>query len=120
MRENRARRESERQRQQGEREALRGAGEEAKRREREKETRKRQQARRQEEMVQQEMVTLRRIMEEKRGLERLVRQRYGVQSNHRPAPRRLAPEQRREGVREGGTAVSEFENPWIKGSKPVF
>ncbi|XP_040023282.2 coiled-coil domain-containing protein 191 isoform X1 [Gasterosteus aculeatus] len=75
VRENRARRESERQRQQGEREALRGAGEEAKRREREKETRKRQQARRQEEMVQQEMVTLRRIMEEKRGLERLVRQR---------------------------------------------
>ncbi|KAL6097820.1 ccdc191 [Pungitius sinensis] len=75
VRENRARRESERQRQRGEREALRDAREEAKRREQEEETRKRQQARRQEEMVQQEMVTLRRVMEEKRGLEQLVRQR---------------------------------------------
>ncbi|XP_068588435.1 coiled-coil domain-containing protein 191 [Cebidichthys violaceus] len=75
VRENRARREAERQRQQREREARRDAREEAKRREREEETRKRQQACRQDEMVQQEMVTLRRQMEEKRGLEQLVRQR---------------------------------------------
>lgn len=58
------------------REAQQGAREEAKRREREEEMRKRQEERRQEEMVQQEMVRLRRQMEEKRGLERLVRQRY--------------------------------------------
>ncbi|XP_070842090.1 coiled-coil domain-containing protein 191 [Chaetodon trifascialis] len=75
VRENRARREAERQRQQREREALRAAREEAKRREREEETRKKQEARRQEEIVQQEMVRLRREMEERRGLEQLVRQR---------------------------------------------
>ncbi|KAM6908466.1 coiled-coil domain-containing protein 191 [Lycodopsis pacificus] len=75
VRENRARREAERQRQQGEREARWEAREEAKRRERDEETRKRQQARRQDEMMQQEMVTLRRQMEERRGLEQLVRQR---------------------------------------------
>ncbi|XP_040921889.1 coiled-coil domain-containing protein 191 [Toxotes jaculatrix] len=75
VRENRARREAERQRQQREREAQRGAREEAKKREREEETRKKQEARRQEEMVQQEMVRLRRQMEERRGLEQLVRQR---------------------------------------------
>ncbi|XP_056290370.1 coiled-coil domain-containing protein 191 isoform X2 [Pseudoliparis swirei] len=75
VRENRARQEAERQRQQGEREARRDAREEAKRMEREEETTKRQQARRQEDMVQQEMVTLRRQMEERRGLEQLVRQR---------------------------------------------
>ncbi|XP_074477330.1 coiled-coil domain-containing protein 191 [Sebastes fasciatus] len=75
VRENRALREAERQRQQGEREARRGTREEAKRREREEETRKKQQARRQEEMMQQEMVRLRRQMEERRGLEQLVRQR---------------------------------------------
>lgn len=82
VRENRARQEAERQRQQGEREARRDAREEAKRMEREEETTKRQQARRQEDMVQQEMVTLRRQMEERRGLEQLVRQRYGIHSNH--------------------------------------
>ncbi|XP_045923228.1 coiled-coil domain-containing protein 191 [Micropterus dolomieu] len=75
VRENRARREAERQRQQRVREAQRGAREEAKRRERGEETRKKQEAWRQEEMVQQEMVRLRRQMEERRGLEQLVRQR---------------------------------------------
>lgn len=84
MRENRARREAERERQQREREARRGAREEAKRRERGEETRKKQEARRQEEMVQQEMVRLRRQMEERRSLEQLVRQRYGFHSNHWP------------------------------------
>ncbi|XP_028289251.1 coiled-coil domain-containing protein 191 [Parambassis ranga] len=75
VRENRARREAERQRQQRMREAQQGAREEAKRREREEEMRKRQEECRQEEMVQQEMVRLRRQMEERRDLERLVRQR---------------------------------------------
>ena len=84
VRENRARREAERQRQQREREARRDAREEAKRREREQETRKKQEARRQEEMVQQEMVRLRHQMEERRGLEQLVRLRYGIHSNHAP------------------------------------
>lgn len=84
VRENRARREAERERQQREREAQRGAREEAKRREQGEETRKKLEARRQEEMVQQEMVRLRRQMEERRGLEQLVRQRYGIHSNHWP------------------------------------
>ncbi|XP_069015500.1 coiled-coil domain-containing protein 191 [Embiotoca jacksoni] len=75
VRENRLRREAERQRQQREKEAQRGVTEEAKRRERGEEMRKKQEERRQEEMVQQEMVRLRRRMEERRGLEQLVRQR---------------------------------------------
>ncbi|XP_041823769.1 coiled-coil domain-containing protein 191 [Melanotaenia boesemani] len=75
VRENRARREAERQRLQREKEAQRDAIKEAKRREREEEMRQREEERRQEEMVQQEMVRLRRQMEERRGLERLVRQR---------------------------------------------
>uniref|UniRef100_A0A3B4WIW0 Coiled-coil domain containing 191 n=1 Tax=Seriola lalandi dorsalis TaxID=1841481 RepID=A0A3B4WIW0_SERLL len=76
VRENRAQREAERQQQQREKEAWRGARQEAKKREREEETRKKQKARRQEEMIQQEMVRLRRQMEERRGLEQLVRHRY--------------------------------------------
>lgn len=75
VRENRAQREAERQRQQRERDVLRAAREEAKKREQEEEMRKRQEKRRQEEMVQQEMVRLRRQMEERRGLEQTVRQR---------------------------------------------
>uniref|UniRef100_A0A8C9ZDP4 Coiled-coil domain containing 191 n=1 Tax=Sander lucioperca TaxID=283035 RepID=A0A8C9ZDP4_SANLU len=77
--------------QQREREARRGAIEEEKRRERVEDTRKKQQGRRQEEMVQQEMVRLRRQMEERRGLEQLVRQRYGIHSNHRPVLKCLLP-----------------------------
>uniref|UniRef100_A0A3B4F8D1 Coiled-coil domain containing 191 n=1 Tax=Pundamilia nyererei TaxID=303518 RepID=A0A3B4F8D1_9CICH len=69
VRENRAQREAERQRQQRERDVLRAAREEAKKREQEEQMRKRQEKRRQEEMVQQEMVRLRRQMEERRGLE---------------------------------------------------
>uniref|UniRef100_A0A665V4S3 Coiled-coil domain containing 191 n=1 Tax=Echeneis naucrates TaxID=173247 RepID=A0A665V4S3_ECHNA len=75
VRKNRAQREAERQRQQSEREALRDARHEAKGREREKEMKKKQEAWRQEEMVQQEMVRLRRKIEEKRALEQLARQR---------------------------------------------
>ncbi|KAM3860699.1 coiled-coil domain-containing protein 191 [Diretmus argenteus] len=75
VRENRAQRDAERQRQQREKKAQREAKEEAKRREREEEMSRRQEARKQEDMVQQEMVRLRRQMEERRGLEQLVRQR---------------------------------------------
>ncbi|XP_005722862.1 coiled-coil domain-containing protein 191 [Pundamilia nyererei] len=75
VRENRAQREAERQRQQRERDVLRAAREEAKKREQEEQMRKRQEKRRQEEMVQQEMVRLRRQMEERRGLEQTVRRR---------------------------------------------
>ncbi|XP_054478854.1 coiled-coil domain-containing protein 191 [Anoplopoma fimbria] len=89
VRENRARRELERRRQHGEREARRDAREEAMRREREEETRKRQQARRQEEMVQQEMVRLRRQMDERRGLEQLVRRRERERVNGQRSARSL-------------------------------
>ncbi|KAM4534077.1 coiled-coil domain-containing protein 191 [Odontesthes bonariensis] len=75
VRENRARWEAERQRQQREREAQRETRKEAKRIERQEEMRKKQEERWQDEMVQQEMVRLRRQMEERRGLEQLVRQR---------------------------------------------
>ncbi|KAF7669285.1 hypothetical protein LDENG_00203140 [Lucifuga dentata] len=75
VRENRAQRDAERQRQQRERGAQRGAREEANQRQREEEMRRKQEARRQEEMVQQEMLRLRRQMQERRGLEQLVRQR---------------------------------------------
>ncbi|XP_053268844.1 coiled-coil domain-containing protein 191 [Pleuronectes platessa] len=67
VRENRARLDAERQSQQREREAQRGAREEDKRREREEEARKKQEAHKQEELVQQEMVRLRRRMEERKG-----------------------------------------------------
>lgn len=79
VRENRAQREAERQRQQREREAQRDAREEAKRRVGREETMKKKEAQRQEEMLQQEMVRLRRQMEERRPLEQLVRQRYPQQ-----------------------------------------
>ncbi|KAM3593051.1 uncharacterized protein V6R79_005140 [Siganus canaliculatus] len=75
VRENRAQREAERLRKQREKEAQRGAREEAKRREREEEARRKQEAQRQEEMVRQEMVRLRHQMEERKDLERLIRQR---------------------------------------------
>lgn len=84
VRENRARREAERQRQQRERVSQLGAREEAKRREHEEEARKKQEARRQEELVQQEMVRLRRQMEERKTLEQLVRKRYGLSRNNVP------------------------------------
>ncbi|XP_062235625.1 coiled-coil domain-containing protein 191 [Platichthys flesus] len=67
VRENRARLDAERQSQQRERDAQRGAREEDKRREREEEARKKQEAHKQEELVQQEMVRLRRRMEERKG-----------------------------------------------------
>ncbi|XP_022050771.2 coiled-coil domain-containing protein 191 [Acanthochromis polyacanthus] len=89
VRENRARREAERLRQQREREAQRGAREEAKRREQDEEMRKKQEERRQEEMLQQEMVRLRRQMEERRGLEQLVRQREREKAEAQRAVRSL-------------------------------
>ncbi|XP_070302735.1 coiled-coil domain-containing protein 191 isoform X3 [Salvelinus sp. IW2-2015] len=75
VREKRAMRDAERERLHSEREARRQAREEARRREQEGERRRRQEARRQEEMVQQEMVRLRREMEERRNLEQLTRER---------------------------------------------
>ncbi|CAJ1082147.1 LOW QUALITY PROTEIN: coiled-coil domain-containing protein 191 [Xyrichtys novacula] len=89
VRENRARREAEWQRQQREKVVQRGAREEAKRKEREKEMRRKQEERRQEEMVQQEMVRLRRQMEERRGLEQMVRQRERQRAEGQGAARRL-------------------------------
>ncbi|XP_012712866.2 coiled-coil domain-containing protein 191 isoform X1 [Fundulus heteroclitus] len=74
VRENRARREAERQRKQREKEAQREAWKEAKRKEQEEERRKKQQVHREEEMVQQEMVRLRRLMEEKKSREHFARQ----------------------------------------------
>ncbi|XP_055086263.1 coiled-coil domain-containing protein 191 [Periophthalmus magnuspinnatus] len=75
VRENRARRDAERQRQQRERETLQEAREEAGRREREAELKRRQQARKQEDKLQQDMVRLRRQMEERRCAQHLARQR---------------------------------------------
>ncbi|KAF3703606.1 Coiled-coil domain-containing protein 191 [Channa argus] len=89
VRENRARREAERQRQQREREAHLGAREEAKRNEREEEMRKKQEARRQEELIQQEMVRLRRQMEERRALKQLARQREREKEEEQRAARSL-------------------------------
>ncbi|XP_026217105.1 coiled-coil domain-containing protein 191 [Anabas testudineus] len=89
VRENRARREAERQRQQRERVSQLGAREEAKRREHEEEARKKQEARRQEELVQQEMVRLRRQMEERKTLEQLVRKRERERGEAQRAARNL-------------------------------
>ncbi|XP_016887084.1 coiled-coil domain-containing protein 191 isoform X2 [Cynoglossus semilaevis] len=83
VRENRAQRDTERQKQQREREALRAAREEVKRRELEEEKRRNQDAHREEEMVQQEMVRLRRQMEEQKRLKQLVRQRERQRTGQR-------------------------------------
>ena len=85
VRENRARRDAERQSQQREREAQRVAREETKRRKREEEVKKKQEAHRQEELMQQEMVQLRRQMQERKGPDRVIRQRYGLHSNRQPS-----------------------------------
>ncbi|XP_068438049.1 coiled-coil domain-containing protein 191 [Clinocottus analis] len=108
VRENRARQEAARQRQQEERAAQRDAKEEAKRREREEETRKRQQARRQEDMVQQEMVTLRRQMEERRGLEQLVRQREKEREEGQRAARSLQ------------SAPAPLTNQWLQDREQLY
>ncbi|XP_070709128.1 coiled-coil domain-containing protein 191 [Pempheris klunzingeri] len=89
VQENRAQREAARQRKQREREAQRAAREEAKRREQGEQMRKKQEAQRQEEMVQKEMVRLRRQMEERRGLEHLVRQRERERAEGQRAARSL-------------------------------
>ncbi|XP_034562120.1 LOW QUALITY PROTEIN: coiled-coil domain-containing protein 191 [Notolabrus celidotus] len=91
VRENRTRREAEMQRKQREREAQRVAREEAQRGGRGEEMRRKQEARRQEEMVQQEMVRLRRQMEERRGLEQMVRQREKERGEGQRAARGLQP-----------------------------
>ncbi|XP_043961421.1 coiled-coil domain-containing protein 191 [Gambusia affinis] len=69
VRENRAQREAEKQKKMRAKEAQQDAREEAKKKEQEEGKRKKQLKRREEEMVQQEMVRLRRLMEEKKALE---------------------------------------------------
>uniref|UniRef100_A0A3Q2CGQ0 Coiled-coil domain containing 191 n=1 Tax=Cyprinodon variegatus TaxID=28743 RepID=A0A3Q2CGQ0_CYPVA len=76
VRENRARREAEKQRKQMEKEEQRDARKEAKRREKEEEMRRKQQEHREEEMVQQEMIRLRKLKEEKKSQEHFARLRY--------------------------------------------
>uniref|UniRef100_A0A673JA72 Coiled-coil domain-containing protein 191-like n=1 Tax=Sinocyclocheilus rhinocerous TaxID=307959 RepID=A0A673JA72_9TELE len=73
VKENRMRRDAGRDKLQKEKEALREAREEAWQLEKEKQRKKRQEARRQEELIQQEMIRLRREMEEKRSVEQLAR-----------------------------------------------
>ncbi|XP_015250786.1 PREDICTED: coiled-coil domain-containing protein KIAA1407 homolog [Cyprinodon variegatus] len=75
VRENRARREAEKQRKQMEKEEQRDARKEAKRREKEEEMRRKQQEHREEEMVQQEMIRLRKLKEEKKSQEHFARLR---------------------------------------------
>ncbi|KAL1006529.1 hypothetical protein UPYG_G00073470 [Umbra pygmaea] len=88
VRENRARRDTEREKLQKEREVLRQAREEAQRSEQEAERLRRQEERRQDEMLQQEMVRLRREMEGKRNLNQLAWQmeRVDRQKVLQPAP----------------------------------
>lgn len=73
VKENRTRRDAEREKMRKEKEVLREAREEAWQLEQEKQARKRQEARKQEEIIQQEMIRLRREMEEKRNVELLAR-----------------------------------------------
>lgn len=60
------------------------AREQARKRTKELVQQKRLEARRQEDMLQQEVVRLRRQMEERRCAQQLARQRYSFHSNHRP------------------------------------
>lgn len=73
VKENRMRRDAKRDKLRKEKEVLKEAREEAWQLEQEKQRKKRQQARRQEELIQQEMIRLRREMEEKRNVEQLAR-----------------------------------------------
>lgn len=75
VKERRAQRETERERQRREQEARREALEEAKRLEGEEQRRRKQEAQRQEQLLQQEVVRLRREMQEKRSMEQLARKR---------------------------------------------
>lgn len=80
VKENHMRRDAERNKLRKEKEALRDAREEAWQLEKEKQRKKRQEARRQEELIQQEMIRLRREMEEKRSVEQLAQNMY---DNHK-------------------------------------
>ncbi|KAK7123764.1 hypothetical protein R3I93_022012 [Phoxinus phoxinus] len=73
VKESRMRRDAERDKLRKEKEVLKEAREEAWQLEQEKQRKKRQQAHRQEELIQQEMIRLRREMEEKRSVEQLAR-----------------------------------------------
>lgn len=76
VKERRLRRDAERERLLREQEVRREAREEAQRLEREEQRRRRQEAHRQEELLQQEILRLRREMEEKRSMEQLARKMY--------------------------------------------
>lgn len=76
VKERRARRDAERERQRREQEARREALEEAKRLDCEEQRRRKQEAQRQEQLLQQEVVRLRREMQEKRSMEQLARKRF--------------------------------------------
>uniref|UniRef100_A0A673KZR9 Coiled-coil domain-containing protein 191-like n=1 Tax=Sinocyclocheilus rhinocerous TaxID=307959 RepID=A0A673KZR9_9TELE len=73
VKENRMRRDAEHEKVREEKEVLRVVREEAWQLEKEKQRKKRQEAHRQEELIQQEMIRLRREMEEKRSVEQLAR-----------------------------------------------
>ncbi|XP_056307185.1 coiled-coil domain-containing protein 191 [Danio aesculapii] len=73
VKENRIRREAEREKLRKEKEVLKEARQEVRQLEQEKQRKKRQEAQRQEELIQQEMIRLRREMEEKRNVEQLAR-----------------------------------------------
>ncbi|XP_050954672.1 coiled-coil domain-containing protein 191 [Labeo rohita] len=73
VKENRMRRDAERDKMRKEKEALKEARDEAWQLEKEKQRKKRREACRQEELIQQEMIRLRREMEEKRSVEQLAR-----------------------------------------------
>lgn len=76
VKERRVQRDAAREKQRREQEARKEALEEAKRLESEKQRRKKQEAQRQEELLQQEVVRLRREMQEKRSMEQRARQRF--------------------------------------------
>ncbi|XP_016127286.1 coiled-coil domain-containing protein 191-like [Sinocyclocheilus grahami] len=80
VKENRMRRDAEHEKLHKEKEVLREVREEAWQLEKEKQRKKRQEAHRQEELIHQEMIRLRREMEEKRSVEQLARNMY---NNHK-------------------------------------
>lgn len=85
VRERRAQRDAARERRRGEQEAQRKALEEAKRLECEEQRRRKKEAQRQEQLLQQEVVRLRREMQEKRSVGQLARKRFPILIN---VPRR--------------------------------
>ncbi|XP_036376522.1 coiled-coil domain-containing protein 191 [Megalops cyprinoides] len=105
VRESRARREAEREHQRREREMRREAREEAQRQEQELQRRRRQEARQQEELLQQEVVRLRRKMEEQRRLEQRIRAIERERQNRKPEVQALPPPDPGPALAEPGSAL---------------